>query len=301
MSVKVELGELAATLADFDVAYLVTVSDEGRAHVLSVFADPTADGLVVEGVGRHTQANAAAHPDVTLVFPPRDAGGYTLLVDGRASVDGHDGHHRAGHGDPASPGRRPGRAAGRQRLRRRVGAGPARADRRRDSTAAPALARLAARPRSVWSRIILRSRTERGVTSTHSSSAMNSSACSSDIGRGGISFSNVSALRPHVRELLLLRRVDVHVVGAGVLADDHPLVDDLAGADEQLAPLLQRHQRVRRSSVRGGRRRASPGCGRGSRRPTARSTRTRGAAAPCPRVSVSSSVRNPIRPRAGTR
>jgi hypothetical protein len=86
MSVKVELGELAATLADFDVAYLVTVSDEGRAHVLSVFADPTAGGLVVEGVGRHTQANAAAHPDVTLVFPPRDAGGYTLLVDGRASV-----------------------------------------------------------------------------------------------------------------------------------------------------------------------------------------------------------------------
>ena len=69
MSVKVELGELAATLADFDVAYLVTVSDEGRAHVLSVFADATADGLVVDGVGRHTQANAAAHPDVTLVFP----------------------------------------------------------------------------------------------------------------------------------------------------------------------------------------------------------------------------------------
>ena len=87
MSVKVELGELAAALADFDVAYLVTVSDEGRSHVLSVFADPTSDGLVVEGVGRHTQANAVAHPDVTLVFPPRQAGGFTLLVDGRASVD----------------------------------------------------------------------------------------------------------------------------------------------------------------------------------------------------------------------
>ena len=66
--------------------YLVTVSDEGRAHVLSVFADAYADGLVVDGVGRHTQANAAAHPDVTLVFP-REAGGYTLLVDGRAAVD----------------------------------------------------------------------------------------------------------------------------------------------------------------------------------------------------------------------
>jgi Pyridoxamine 5'-phosphate oxidase len=87
MSVKVELGELATTLADFDVAYLVTVSEEGRSHVLSVWADPTDAGLVVEGVGRHTQANAAVHPDVTLVFPPLEAGGHTLLVDGRASVD----------------------------------------------------------------------------------------------------------------------------------------------------------------------------------------------------------------------
>jgi hypothetical protein len=87
MSVKVELGELAATLADFDSGYLVTVSDDGRSHVLSVWAEPTGDGLVVEGVGRHTQANAVVHPDVTLVFPPLQSGGYTLLVDGRATVD----------------------------------------------------------------------------------------------------------------------------------------------------------------------------------------------------------------------
>jgi hypothetical protein len=88
MSVKVELGELATKLADFDVAYLVTVSDEGRSHVLSVWAEPTEAGIVVEGVGRHTQENADTHPDVTLVFPPLQGGGFTLLVDGRASVDG---------------------------------------------------------------------------------------------------------------------------------------------------------------------------------------------------------------------
>jgi len=40
--------------------------------------------------------------------------------------------------------------------------------------------------------ITLRRRTDCGVTSTHSSSAMNSSACSSDIGRGGINFSKLS-------------------------------------------------------------------------------------------------------------
>jgi hypothetical protein len=87
MSVKVELGELATKLADFDVAYLVTMSGEGRAHVLSVWAEPTDAGLVVGGVGRHTQANAVAHPDVTLVFPPLERGGYSLLVDGTATVD----------------------------------------------------------------------------------------------------------------------------------------------------------------------------------------------------------------------
>jgi hypothetical protein len=88
MSVKVELGELAATMADFDVAYLVTVSDEFRSHVLSVWPEARDGALFIDGVGRHTQANAAAHPDVTLAFPPTAAGGYTLLVDGTATVDG---------------------------------------------------------------------------------------------------------------------------------------------------------------------------------------------------------------------
>ena len=88
MSVKVELGELAGRLADFDAAYLVTVSDEARSHVLSVWPEMTDGGILVDGVGRHTQANAAAHPDVTLVFPPVERGGYTLLVDGTATVDG---------------------------------------------------------------------------------------------------------------------------------------------------------------------------------------------------------------------
>ncbi len=88
VSAKVELTALAATLAAFDVGYLVTVSDDGRSHVLSVWAEPTDAGLVVEGVGRHTQANATARPDVTLVFPPLASGGYSLLVDGRATVEG---------------------------------------------------------------------------------------------------------------------------------------------------------------------------------------------------------------------
>ena len=47
-----------------------------------------------------------------------------------------------------------------------------------------------------------------------------------------------------VGELLALQRVDVEVVAAGVLADDHAGIDLLARADEQRAALLQVPQRV---------------------------------------------------------
>lgn len=83
-----ELAELGTRLADFDVAYLVTVGDAGRAHVLSVWPELGASGLVVEGCGRHSQDNAVTHPDVTLVWPPSTPGGYSLIIDGSATVEG---------------------------------------------------------------------------------------------------------------------------------------------------------------------------------------------------------------------
>ena len=88
MSLKVELGELEKTLEQYGFAYLVTVGDGDRVHVLAVTPVLTDGGLVVGGVGRHSQANATDRPDVTLVWPPTEAGGFSLLVDGRATVDG---------------------------------------------------------------------------------------------------------------------------------------------------------------------------------------------------------------------
>jgi hypothetical protein len=88
MSVKVEMGELAARIGEFEYAYLVTVSEEGKAHVLSVWPEVAGETVVVEGIGRHTQANAVTHPEVTLAFPPSDPSGFSLLVDGAATVDG---------------------------------------------------------------------------------------------------------------------------------------------------------------------------------------------------------------------
>ena len=72
------LTDLAAALAEFPFAYLVTVADDGRPRVLAV------DGrLVVDDAGR-----VARRPAVTLVFPPPTPDGMSLLVDGDATVDG---------------------------------------------------------------------------------------------------------------------------------------------------------------------------------------------------------------------
>ena len=86
MSVKVDVSDLRDHLGDVAYAYLVTVGEDGRVHLVAVTPELVDDELVVAGVGRHSTDNAAARPDVTLVWPPRVEGGYSLIVDGRATV-----------------------------------------------------------------------------------------------------------------------------------------------------------------------------------------------------------------------
>ncbi|GAA4287576.1 hypothetical protein [Georgenia daeguensis] len=108
MSIKVDLGELGPAMAKHDFAYLLSPGRE-RPHVVAVVPRLVDGALVVDSPGRSATALAAEHPAVTLVFPPRRAGGYSLIVDGEASVPGVDG------GDPAGEARqtlsvRPGHA-----------------------------------------------------------------------------------------------------------------------------------------------------------------------------------------------
>lgn len=86
VSVTVNLDELTGALAKFTFAYLVTVGDDYRAHTVAVDPVLTDGRFHVGGIGNSTRRNAAAHPDVTLVWPPTEAGGYTLIADGRADV-----------------------------------------------------------------------------------------------------------------------------------------------------------------------------------------------------------------------
>ncbi len=85
MSIPVSLADLAAAVAAYPWGYLVTVSDDLRAHSLAVPTDLRAGVLYSDG-GRSTRANIAARPEVTMVFPHPTPGEYTLIVDGSARV-----------------------------------------------------------------------------------------------------------------------------------------------------------------------------------------------------------------------
>lgn len=86
MSVKVDLTELAGQLDSYGFAYLMTVSDELRAHVVAVRPVLAEGRLEVEGLGRGTRGNLVARPNISLVWPPPEPGGYSLIVDGVAEV-----------------------------------------------------------------------------------------------------------------------------------------------------------------------------------------------------------------------
>jgi hypothetical protein len=88
MSVSVKLPDLRSATDDFGWAYLLSSGDD-RPHVVAV--TPTWDGEeLCFPVGRSSARNAVARPSVTLCYPPLDPGGYSLIVDGNAAVEGDD-------------------------------------------------------------------------------------------------------------------------------------------------------------------------------------------------------------------
>ena len=88
MSIPVELADLPDAVAhQAPFAYLLTVTDDGRAH--AVATTPAFDGGVVScDAGMRTCANARARHGVTLLWPPARPDDFSLIVDGIATVDG---------------------------------------------------------------------------------------------------------------------------------------------------------------------------------------------------------------------
>ncbi len=86
MSVKVDLDKLGDTLADFPFGFLITVGDDFRPHTVAVTPVFGGGALTIEPVGNTTRGNAGAHPVVTVLWPPREPTGYSLIVDGTAEA-----------------------------------------------------------------------------------------------------------------------------------------------------------------------------------------------------------------------
>lgn len=87
MSIPVDLEHLRAETERFGPPYLLSVDDAGRAHAVATEAWWEGGALVVK-LGRRSAANLAARPLVSLLWPPCEVGGYSLIVDGTAALEG---------------------------------------------------------------------------------------------------------------------------------------------------------------------------------------------------------------------
>ena len=86
MSVPVELAELRDQVATFgDTPYALTVRPDGRPHAVCTRVRWDGNRLRL-AAGRTTAANSTTNPAVTLLWPPVEPGGYSLIVDGTASA-----------------------------------------------------------------------------------------------------------------------------------------------------------------------------------------------------------------------
>ena len=92
MSIPVTLDQLRRQTERFGpVAYLLTVTGDGRPHAVAV-VQRWQDGRIVVDTGGHggTRASVAQRPAVSLLWPPVDRAGHTLIVDGTGEVKGGD-------------------------------------------------------------------------------------------------------------------------------------------------------------------------------------------------------------------
>lgn len=85
MSIPVELSDLQAKTGEYSWGYLLTVRPDATPHLVSLSTLWSGDTLLMS-VSAGTARNACAGSVVTLCYPPLDHDGYSLIVDGTASV-----------------------------------------------------------------------------------------------------------------------------------------------------------------------------------------------------------------------
>ena len=116
MSIAVGLDELRAKIEEFATdAYLLTVSDDGRAHSVAVPVRWDGDAARRRQAVRPPSRTRRPRPLVALLWPPPERGGFSLIVDADVTrVDDGRGRRLAADARGAAPPRAVGR---RERLR----------------------------------------------------------------------------------------------------------------------------------------------------------------------------------------
>jgi len=88
MSIPVDLGALREELARRQrPAYVVTAGAEGPPHLVATYLR-WADGAFEAPSGRHTARNVGERPHASVVVPPDEPGGYSLIFDADATLAG---------------------------------------------------------------------------------------------------------------------------------------------------------------------------------------------------------------------
>jgi Pyridoxamine 5'-phosphate oxidase len=116
VSIPVELDEVREQVAAAGpYAFLLTVTEDGRPHAVSLVVDWEGDELVC-APGPRTMANAERGSEVSLLWPVSSRAGFTLFVNGRAEIrpDGDAKKvavkpasavlHKTPEGEPQAPG-----------------------------------------------------------------------------------------------------------------------------------------------------------------------------------------------------
>lgn len=93
MSVVVSLDQLFTDIELWGFGYLVTVSDDARPHLVAltpvIVGEADQRRLRFDAGGGRACRNAVARSQISVVFPPAaNSDGFSLVVDGDASVDG---------------------------------------------------------------------------------------------------------------------------------------------------------------------------------------------------------------------
>ena len=94
MSKSLHLNNLRVECARFGAnPYLLTQDDDGRPHAVAVSIEWLGDCLL-SSTGTKSAANVAARPLLSLLWPPVEAGGYSLIVDGDGHIIGDGSYAR---------------------------------------------------------------------------------------------------------------------------------------------------------------------------------------------------------------